>query len=128
MRVLVCGGRDFSDRDRLAAILGAVHAEQPFSTLIHGAAPGADMLAGEWAISRGIPVAPFPADWKGQGAPRGPFATSGCSMRGARTWLSPCPEDEELRTWSPRLTRPEYLSKLSRRSAVNSSAGLGLDP
>jgi hypothetical protein len=62
MRVLVCGGRDFSDKVMLASALDAIHADRPFSLVIHGAAPGADTLAGEWADSRGIPVAPFPAD------------------------------------------------------------------
>jgi hypothetical protein len=73
MRVLVCGGRDFSDREKLASALDAIHLRTPFSVLIHGAAPGADTLAGEWARERGIAVVPFPADWKGQGRAAGPI-------------------------------------------------------
>jgi len=73
MRVLVCGGRDFADREKLASVLDSLHAQRPFSTVIHGAAPGADTLAGEWAMSRGITVAAFPADWKGQGRAAGPI-------------------------------------------------------
>ncbi len=73
MRVLVCGGRGFTDAKLIASTLDPMHAERPFSTVIHGAAPGADTLAGEWATSRGIPVVAFPADWKGQGRAAGPI-------------------------------------------------------
>ncbi len=32
--------------------------------IIHGAAAGADSLAGEWAKRNGVPVEPYPADWR----------------------------------------------------------------
>jgi hypothetical protein len=64
MRVLVCGGRDFSDRELLFDTLAALHAATPITALIHGAAKGADRLAGEWGESAGVPVLAFPADWK----------------------------------------------------------------
>ena len=35
----------------------------PFTLVIHGAAAGADSLAGEWAEARGIPIREFPPDW-----------------------------------------------------------------
>lgn len=73
MRVLVCGGRDLSDRGALFATLAAMHAAVPFAVLIHGAAKGADALAGEWAESAGVPVEAYPADWKrfrGSAGPR----------------------------------------------------------
>lgn len=72
MRVLVCGGRDFADRDLLFHTLGAIHAATPFTALIHGAAKGADRLAGEWAESASVPIAAFPADWKRYRAGAGP--------------------------------------------------------
>ena len=63
-RVLVCGGRDYSDKARLFAILDHYHREAgSFECLIHGAASGADSLAGEWAVARAVPVLPFPAVW-----------------------------------------------------------------
>jgi hypothetical protein len=63
MRLLVCGGRDFEDREFAFAVLDLFHAQQPVTHIIHGAARGADTLAGEWALSRGIEQTPFPADW-----------------------------------------------------------------
>jgi hypothetical protein len=72
MRVLVCGGRDFADREVLFATLTALHAAAPITLLVHGAAKGADRLAGEWAEAVGIPVAAFPADWKRYRGAAGP--------------------------------------------------------
>lgn len=63
MRVLVCGGRNFSDWVLLGDTLDKFHAQTPFSALIHGAAKGADTLAHEWAEQRGIRIDWFRADW-----------------------------------------------------------------
>lgn len=63
-RLLVCGGRDFNDRRALFAWLDSWHAIREVTLLMHGAQRGADMLADEWARSRGIPVQPFHANWK----------------------------------------------------------------
>lgn len=59
LRVLVCGGRDFKDRDKLYAALD----DLTVALVIHGGARGADTLAGEWAAARGVAVQVFPADW-----------------------------------------------------------------
>jgi hypothetical protein len=45
MRVLVCGGRAYTDRDELYAELDGLHAEYVFTTIIAGGAGGADALA-----------------------------------------------------------------------------------
>ena len=63
MRVLVCGGRDYADAARVSFVLDHYHAQRPFSVLIHGAARGADALAGVWATLRGVPILDFPAKW-----------------------------------------------------------------
>ena len=71
MKLLVCGGRDFNDRDFLFKSLDQLHAEHHFSLLIHGGAKGADKLAGEWAADRGIEFKIFPADWDQYGRSAG---------------------------------------------------------
>lgn len=71
MRVLVCGGREFRDRNRVFAVLDAL--TPPVSTVIHGAARGADALADEWARARGVPVERFPADWTRHERAAGPL-------------------------------------------------------
>jgi hypothetical protein len=42
-------------------------------TIIHGDAPGADMIAGKYANDMGFKVAPYPADWKQYGGNAGPI-------------------------------------------------------
>lgn len=71
--VLVCGGRQYSDKERLFAVLDAAHAAQAITEIIHGAAVGADSMAGEWAQARGVPVRAFPADWDTHGRKAGPL-------------------------------------------------------
>lgn len=76
-RLLVCGGRDYSDREGLHQTLDAVrkHVQaqrRPVSVLIHGAASGADDLADEWARERGIRREGYIADWGLRGRAAGP--------------------------------------------------------
>ena len=60
------------DQARAFSVLDHYHAESGgFSVIIHGAARGADSLAGEWAMSRGVTVMAFPADWDAHGRSAG---------------------------------------------------------
>ena len=72
-RVLVCGGRNYDDADRVNMILDHAHRMNPVVCLIHGASRGADMLAADWAISRDIPCHAYPADWDSDGKAAGPI-------------------------------------------------------
>lgn len=67
MRVLVTGGRDYTDRDRVAAVLQAVARKHGVSAVIQGGARGADALCAQWARMKGVPVVTFAADWDGLG-------------------------------------------------------------
>jgi hypothetical protein len=73
MRVLVCGGRDFTDRALLEATLERLHFARVFTVLIEGDAQGADRMAGDWAEAQGIEHVVFKADWDGLGAKAGPI-------------------------------------------------------
>lgn len=72
MRVLVCGSRHFNDYSRLAQELETL-VRPEWSLIIHGAAKGADTLAGLWAKAHKIPVQVFPADWATYGKRAGPI-------------------------------------------------------
>lgn len=63
MKVLVCGGRGFSDTVWLYATLDKLYTMNNFTHLIHGAARGADTLAGQWARQRGVQEVVCPANW-----------------------------------------------------------------
>ncbi len=54
MRVLVCGGRDFRDCERLWWELGCVHAHDPITVVITGGASGADSLGRLWAEAHNV--------------------------------------------------------------------------
>ncbi len=62
-RILVCGGRTFSDHQMVFAVLDEIAAEQPVELVIHGDARGADRHGQMWAFARGIPEQAFRAKW-----------------------------------------------------------------
>ena len=72
MKVLVCGGRNYTDTERVEHVLNSLHAEKRITNIITGAAQGADALAQAWAISNRIAVARYPANWKEHGRSAGP--------------------------------------------------------
>lgn len=63
MIVIVCGGRDYTNKARVYKALDAAHDARPITLLIQGYARGADKLARQWAIDRGVPFHDEPADW-----------------------------------------------------------------
>lgn len=71
MRVLVCGGRNYRDADRVSEILTLFYAEYGMDVLIHGGATGADSLASRWATDMSIPVKVYPANWDEHGKAAG---------------------------------------------------------
>ena len=69
--VLVCGGRDFRDWDRVCRTLDRLD-PKPL-VIVHGAAAGADTLADKWAHLRQIAVHPHAANWRELGKAAGPI-------------------------------------------------------
>ena len=61
-RILVCGGREYANQKLVDQTLDDLQPTQ----IIHGAARGADSLAGSYARRRRIPCIPFPAHWTRQ--------------------------------------------------------------
>ena len=88
MRVLVCGGRDHQDRDRVFATLDEMHSQRCITEVIHGACGwdadkpglhtvenlrGADRWAHEWALEARSQPRPYPASWSTLGRSAGPI-------------------------------------------------------
>lgn len=69
MRLLVCGSRHFNDLPLLEGILDDLKPE----VIIQGDARGADSLAKNYGIRRGITVCSFPALWDKHGKAAGPI-------------------------------------------------------
>lgn len=64
MRVAVTGSRNYRDRARVFSVLDQVHAQTPITLLVHGDGTGADQLADDWAVSRGVERLRISAEWQ----------------------------------------------------------------
>lgn len=70
-RVLVCGGREYTNVRHVFDVLDAL---DPRPTLIiQGGAFGADACASEWAWKRKVPEKEFRANWAKHGRAAGPI-------------------------------------------------------
>ncbi len=70
MKVLICGSRDWVDRGPIERELRKL----PGGTIVvHGAARGADTIAGDVAHDLGFEVRRYPADWEMHGKSAGPI-------------------------------------------------------
>lgn len=73
MRVLVCGGRDYHDCNRVEQCLLVANWVEPITCVIQGGARGADILARMVATKHHIPGEEFPALWDKYGRHAGPI-------------------------------------------------------
>lgn len=76
MKVLITGGRDFTDQRFVFDALDEIKKQHGLTLLIHGDATGVDTLGKQWAEARGIPSKAFPVtkeDWKRLGKAAGPI-------------------------------------------------------
>lgn len=72
MRVLICGGRDYSDRALFERVMEPYRSTA--TTIIHGACPtGADAMADDWPNAYGQHTERYPADWRTNGSAAGPI-------------------------------------------------------
>ena len=72
-RIIVCGGRDFNNRDVVFNALGNYGAMFGPFEIVHGGAGGADSLAGEFGKQHGLTVHVEPANWREHGKAAGPI-------------------------------------------------------
>lgn len=74
--VLVCGGRDYADKQNVYLVLNRIRFTHDISTIIEGGASGADALAAEWAREYCVPLWEFPANWDRYGKSAGPICNA----------------------------------------------------
>jgi hypothetical protein len=104
LRILITGSRNWTNRDTIAsAILDAIdsHGEHLIThdengptlrwdqiTIVHGAARGADHIAGRVARAWGMRVEEHPADWDRHGKSAGPIRNTNMVHLGADICLA----------------------------------------
>lgn len=67
MKVIIAGGRDFSDYESLKHYCKYLLKNQPDVEIVCGMARGADMLGKRYAEEHGLKVKKFPAQWNKYG-------------------------------------------------------------
>lgn len=72
MRILVCGGREYDNVDRVFAALDAVHRKHGITLLIEGGAVGADACGLMWAVRKRVGTKTIEANWAQYGRSAGP--------------------------------------------------------
>lgn len=72
-RILVCGGRDYDDENRVWSTLDYHAMHRGVYVIINGGATGADGLSTAWANARGVPCLSIGANWKREGRAAGPI-------------------------------------------------------
>lgn len=88
-KVLVCGGRDYKDRDKIYHVLDAQLAKiGDKMLLINGGAPGADTIAREWAVDRKVDHLTLYAKWDRFGRAAGPIRNRRMAKKGPRLVLA----------------------------------------
>jgi hypothetical protein len=90
VRVLVTGGRTFTERDWLWAGLDLLHSMDPITEVIEGGATGADVRAQEWAHRREVHCTTVPAQWEKYGRGAGHIRNSEMARLGPDVVLA-CP-------------------------------------
>lgn len=73
MRVIVCGGRDFQDKDFCFRKLDEIISPLKNIEIVSGNAKGADAFGEEYALKKGLKLSIFKADWKKYGRAAGPI-------------------------------------------------------
>ena len=68
MNVLVCGSRDWTDKEAIWRVLEELAETNPALLVVEGGANGADKLSKEVADLLHIPVHEYLADWKRYGS------------------------------------------------------------
>ena len=90
-RLLVTGGRKFTDRDAIERALLDIDVRP--DVVIHGASAGTDRIAGEVAKAHNLTVWEFPAQWRRYGNSAGPRRNYQMLVEGRPTHVLAFPGD-----------------------------------
>ncbi|KKN86896.1 hypothetical protein LCGC14_0264590 [marine sediment metagenome] len=90
MRILICGDRNWTDREAIWEYLDSIPAG---SVIIEGDARGADRIAGDIAAEMGFEVEVYPAQWDRYGRAAGPIRNTQMLDEGKPVIVVYCHDD-----------------------------------
>lgn len=96
-RLLVTGSRYHTDRDKVARTLRPF--AQPGRVLVHGKAPGLDMLCRDVWTELGLPALGIPAEWDKYGNRAGPIRNQAMVDLGGYVACVAFPGPGSVGTW-----------------------------
>lgn len=100
MRVLVCGGRNYVNADRVYLELDMIHKHTPITCIIEGGAKGADHLGFLWSCLREMRQHQrFRAEWKIYGKAAGPKRNLAMLVEGKPDLVIAFPDPDSRGTW-----------------------------
>lgn len=105
-RVIVCGSRRWRDRNRIATRLFDLPTD---TTIVHGAAQGADRIAHQEAEKLGLLVEPHPAEWGSLGKRAGLVRNEVMAGLGA---------DLCIAFWDGRSTGTQHMIEQARKRDI----------
>jgi hypothetical protein len=73
MRVVIFGGRNFTNQALAFKALDQLHEQYGFTVVIDGMAKGADSIGNKWAQARKLETERYPANWSRYGRSAGPI-------------------------------------------------------
>jgi len=109
MKLIIAGGREFTDYAMLCACMEAFTLVHPVTEVVWGCARGADALGKRWADEMGIPVKPFPANWREEGL------SAGKSRNADMAYYA----DALVAFWDGKSTGTENMIKRATRLKLN---------
>ena len=97
MRLVVSGGRYFTDEAIVFAALDTLLDQNAIDCIAHGGCEGADLVSAKWAESRGVPSKVYDADWD-SGRPAGPMRNERMLRAEKPDWVVTFPGGSGTRT------------------------------
>jgi hypothetical protein len=112
IRIIIAGGRDFADRQRLEAAVDKLTAalDRHQIEIVSGMARGADKLGWEYADRRGLSRTPFPADWGNQ-----PRHVAGYLRNEVMAWYS----SHLIAFWDGKSRGTQHMVELAKREGLD---------
>lgn len=100
VRLLVCGGRDYDNKEQLYRILNQYRNRWAWPiAIISGMAKGADALGYQYAKEWGLTRYEFPADWETHGKSAGPIRNQQMLDEGKPDFVIAFPTPKSIGTW-----------------------------